>query len=170
MVRKRILGGALLIAGAAVSIVFGAQALLNAIDNIDSEFGGLAVVSMYLASFIIVLNTVAVVGGALALAGRAWVVAMVGAVLGTLGGFYPGVGSVLGLIAIILLALSRDEFHGERGMPVPQPYPPGFSPPGYPPQPWYQPPPYPPHPNGQHPYPQTPPPQMPPPQQPPAQP
>jgi len=66
-----------------------------------------------LAAVLATLSTVALVGGIMALLRRHFIVALVGGVCGIVAGFFSIVGIPLGIVAIILLLLSREEFQGE---------------------------------------------------------
>jgi hypothetical protein len=168
----RIIAGILLVVGAASIIGQSAYTFVvgTAVSVVPIIGDAMASIVYVCAAIVLVFGIIALLGGIFAITGKSWTIALVGSVLALISGGYYWIGSIMGLAALILIAISRDEFPGERKAPVPTPYPPGYAPPGYPPQPWAQPPPYPPQPYGQPPYPQAPPPQTPPPQQPPQQP
>jgi len=63
-----------------------------------------------LAAGILALSLVALVGGILALLRKHFVIAVVGAVCGIIAGFFSIVGIPLGIIALVLLLISREEF------------------------------------------------------------
>lgn len=71
------------------------------------EFGPL------LSSIIIVLSIGALIGGILAITRKYFVIAMIGAVIGIIAGFFTLIGIVLGLVALILLLISKDEFESK---------------------------------------------------------
>ena len=168
----RIIAGILLIIGAAAIIgnaawTFVAGTTVAAVPMIGSAMASIVYVC---AAIGLNFGIVALLGGIFAINGKSWTIALVGSVFALIGVGVYAIGSIMGLVSLILIVISRHEFPGEQKAPVPQPYPPGYAPPGYQPQPYAQPPPYPPQPYGQPPYQQPPPPQTPPPQQPPAQP
>jgi len=66
-----------------------------------------------LSAFIIAMSTAALVGGIAAIARKRFGIALIGAVLGTISGMFTVVGIVLGIIAIVLLLLSKDEFESK---------------------------------------------------------
>ncbi len=63
-----------------------------------------------LAGGILALSIVALIGGILAILRKYFVVAVVGAVCGTIAGFFSIVGIPLGIIALVLLLISKEEF------------------------------------------------------------
>ncbi|MFO8133847.1 MAG: carboxypeptidase-like regulatory domain-containing protein [Thermoplasmatota archaeon] len=63
-----------------------------------------------LAVGILALSIVALVGGILALLRKHFVIAVVGAVCGIIAGFFSIVGIPLGIVALVLLLISREEF------------------------------------------------------------
>jgi len=71
------------------------------------EFGPL------LSSIIIVLSIGALIGGILAITRKYFVIATIGAVIGIIAGFFTLIGIVLGLVALILLLISKDEFESK---------------------------------------------------------
>jgi len=165
----RIIAGILLVVGAAAIIGQSAYTFVvgTAVSVVPIIGGAMASIVYVCAAIILVFGIIALLGGIFAITGKSWTLALVGSVLALISGGFYWIGSIMGLVALILIAISRHEFPGEQKAPVPTPYPPGYAPPGYappgyPPQPWAQPPPYPPQPYGQPPYPQAPPPQQPP--------
>lgn len=66
-----------------------------------------------LAAVVAALSIVVLVGGIMALLRRHFMVAVVGAVCGIVAGFFSIIGIPLGIVALILLLLSREEFQGE---------------------------------------------------------
>lgn len=63
-----------------------------------------------LAGGIVALSVVALVGGILAILRKHFVVAVIGAVCGTIAGFFSIIGIPLGIIALVLLLISKEEF------------------------------------------------------------
>ncbi len=102
---------------------------------------------MTCAIIMVIFAILALLGGVMAITGKSFGFAILGAVfaLFTLGPFF--LGSLLGLVALILLALSKDEFGGGAPMPPPGAYgnvppamPVGMDPLQQPAQPYGQPP------------------------------
>lgn len=169
----RLIAGILLLVGAAAIIGNAAQTFVvgTAASAVPIVGDALANIVYVCAAIGLIFGIIALLGGVFAITGKNWTIAMVGSVFALISGGFFWIGSIMGLVSLILLIVARSEFPGEQKAPVPTPYPPGYAPPGYPPQPYAQPPPYPPQPYGQPPYSQPPPPQSPPPpQQPPSQP
>jgi len=104
-----------------------------------------------------VFSIVALLGGVVALMGKMWGLSLVGGILGlfTIGPLF--LGSIFGLIGLILIAMSKEEYGPQPAYP-PQYLPPQYMPPGVSPPPGYLPPPgqYPPQQPPQQP-PQSPP-------------
>ncbi|MEA2054891.1 MAG: carboxypeptidase-like regulatory domain-containing protein [Candidatus Thermoplasmatota archaeon] len=63
-----------------------------------------------LSVFIIALSVAALVGGVMAIARKHFVIAFIGAVLGTIAGIFSIIGIILGIVALVLLILSKEEF------------------------------------------------------------
>ena len=147
----RIIAGILLI----ISFVCGlytAVPLLIAEDLIqEAESVGmpsfLSGIFMTCAIIVMIFALLALLGGVMAITGKSFGLAILGAVFAmfTLGPIF--LGSLLGLVALILLALSKDEFGGGVPMPPPGAYgnvppamPMGMDPLVQPAQPYGQPP------------------------------
>jgi hypothetical protein len=158
---KRMIGGAFLLLSAIVGLATGAMFIIGADFAADVDPTGMAEDILTVCGVIfMIFALIALLGAIMALTGKSWGLALVGGIFGLLCVGPYGLASVFGLIGLILVAISKDEF-GEG--PQPGMYPP---PAAYPPQ---QPPGYPPQ---QQP-PMAPPPEQPPmqpPEQPPAQP
>ena len=146
---KRVIGGVFLLISAICGLFeagvllvgSGAMALLN-----DMMGGALTICGAVLA----IIAIITLLGAIMAIMGKMWGLALVGGIFGllTIGPIF--LGSIFGLIGLILIAMSKDEFGPKQIMP------PGYyPPPGYAPPPGYQPPP----PGYAPPPPQAPPPQ-----------
>lgn len=181
---KRMIGGAFILLSAIVGMATGAMFIIGADFASDFDPTGVAedILTVCGAIFII-FALIALVGAIMALTGKSWGLGIVGGIFGLLCIGPYGLASIFGLIGLIMVAISKDEF-GEGPQPGMYPPPGGYPPQGYPVQ---QPPPgqYPPQqppPGGQYPeqQPMAPPPQQPPmapetppeapPQEPPAEP
>jgi hypothetical protein len=92
----------------------------------------------------LIFSLIALMGAIMAITGKSWGLAIVGGIFGLLCIGFVGTGSLFGLIGLILIAISKDEF-GEQPppgamYPPPAGYPPQQAPPAYP-QPEQAPPP-----------------------------
>lgn len=133
---KRIIGGALLLIGAISGLAWGGLLIAggNFFGGFD-PFGFLSGALMVCGIVFLIFSLIALMGAIMAITGKSWGLAVLGGIFGLLCLGISFTGSLFGLIGLILIAISKDEF-GEG--PQPGMYPP---PAGYPPQ---QPPPYPP--------------------------
>jgi len=167
---KRIIGGVILIVGAA-SVLWTAVGHFTGADWVGEWpiIGAMFEAILKVCGAIeTIFGVMGLLGGVFAILGRNWTISIVGAVLTILGWGAYDLGAILGLVALIILALSRQEFAGEQktvqqGAMAPQYAPPMYT---YPPQQTPPPPQY----MGQQYPPQQPPQQQYPPQQPPQQP
>ena len=66
-----------------------------------------------MSAFIIAMSVAALAGGIAAITRKHFIIALIGAVLGTISGIFTLAGIVLGIIAIVLLLISKDEFETE---------------------------------------------------------
>ncbi len=140
--QKRLIAGVLLVLAfimalaSAITILF----MGSATDALDIPFIGEALSSaLYVCGAIeLVFGLLGLLGGVMAITGKSWGVAFVGAVFGMLSIGWAFLGFVCGLIALILLLFSKDEFPGQAPPPMPMaPYgvPPYVAPPpGMPPR------------------------------------
>ncbi len=163
---KRMIGGAFILLAAIVGMATGAMFIIGADFASDFDPTGVAedILTVCGAIFII-FALIALVGAIMALTGKSWGLGIVGGIFGLLCIGPYGLASIFGLIGLIMVAISKDEFEGQAPPQGMYPPPGAYPPPGYPPQ---QPPPgYPPQqpPPGQPPQ-QPPPGQAPPPQAP----
>lgn len=166
---KRIIGAIFLVLSAVLGFILAGEFLVGAgaVDDVDVA-GFMSGALTTCGILVLVFSILTILGAFSAFTGKSWGLALIGGIFGLLTiGPWPyamGLGSLFGLIGLIIIAISGSEFKSETPPPM-QPYPPQAYPPaGYPPQ---QPPPgYPPQqpPPGQYP------PQQPPMGQPPAQP
>ncbi len=171
---KRIIGAIFLILSAVMGFALAGMLIVgtDSVKDVDPT-GILEDALVTCGAIIAVFSILTLLGAISAFTGKSWGLALVGGIFGLLTFGFSGLGSLFGLIGLIVVAISSSEFKGHE--PPPQPYPPqGYPPQGYPPQgyPPQQPPPgYPPQqpPPGQYP-PQQPPMGQPPMQQPPAAP
>lgn len=157
---KRQIGGILLIVGGLLAIAGAVQTFMAGAEAEDLPlFGDTIANIVYVCGGIeLIFGIIALVGGLFAYNGKSYNIALLGGILCLLsiGPFF--LGSLLGLVGLILIATSKEEFAGQAPA-----VPPGYAaayPPGYAPPPGQYPPPQ------QYP-PQQYPPQQPPPQQPP---
>jgi hypothetical protein len=102
---KRLIAGILLFAGFIVSVAT-IMALLLEYDTYSAVLGD----AKLFAAIQGVVAVIIIVGAMTSIAGRNWYISIVGAVLCTLSGGFYFIGSVLGLAALIILAISKDEF------------------------------------------------------------
>ena len=141
MKNKRVLGGGLLLAAASANLVMAIELYLEALADLGKGIG-LEVIGMWIGLFIIVVSIVGLIGGVLAIMGRAWILTILAAGLVILTGLFSLIGIFLGFAAVFILALSRAEFRGFGGPIAAQSYPPGCTPPTDPPEIPAPPPPY----------------------------
>lgn len=158
---KRIIGGVFILLSAVIGMATGALFIVGADFASDFDPTGVAEdILTVCGAIFIVFAIIALVGAIMAFTGKSWGLALVGGIFGLFCIGPYGLASIFGLIGLIMVAISKDEFEGQappQGM-----YPP---PAGYPPQqPGYYPPQQPPP--GQYPVQQPPPGQYPPPEQP----
>jgi len=66
-----------------------------------------------LSAIIIMLSTVALIGGIMAIARKYFIIAVIGAVIGTIVGFLSLIGFVLGIVSLVLILISKDEFESK---------------------------------------------------------
>jgi hypothetical protein len=110
--RMRVAGGILNIICGAINIILGIVLIIAAIDRslIDLSFMeqdlGISIMMIIIVLFMIIAGTIAIIGGINALHRKNWGVALAGAILSCL-----SYSSLLGVPSIILIALSRKEFH-----------------------------------------------------------
>jgi hypothetical protein len=113
----RQIGGAFLM----ISFVMGILMLLGAVfvmgfSTYFDPSGVSTLVTAICAIVYIIISVIVLFGVLMAFSGRSWRVAMLGAVLAlfTIGPFF--IGSICGLIALVLIAVSHDEFSGRSPM------------------------------------------------------
>jgi len=108
---------ALPVAGGALLLVAGILAIINAIIIIAfmgsigiMAMPGFAEMMVVCGIVLLILSLVAIIGGIFAIQRKSWGIALLGAILGlfTLGPLF--VSSILSLIALILIAISKKEF------------------------------------------------------------
>jgi hypothetical protein len=159
----RVVGGVLIMISAIAGFIGGIAVIVGSsvLWGLDEVPGFASGVATGCGAVMIIFAIIALFGAIAAIKGTSWGLAILGGIFAIPIGYF-----IIGLIGLILVAISKDEFQGEGPPPgqyPPQAYPPqGYPPQGYPPQqqpPYQQPPPQPP----------TQPPQ-PPPAQPPTQP
>jgi len=66
-----------------------------------------------LSAIIIMLSIVALIGGIMAIARKYFIIAVIGAVIGTIVGFLSLIGFVLGIVSLVLILISKDEFESK---------------------------------------------------------
>ena len=116
-----IIGFIMNLAQAMIIIIAGAES--SSIPGFGAEVSGL----LYTCAIIeIVFGVFALVGATMCFSGRSWGLALVGSIFCRLSIGLVFLGSLCGLIALILIAVSRDEFEG--GSP---PYQPQYGGPQY---------------------------------------
>jgi hypothetical protein len=85
----------------------------------------------------LIFSLIALMGAIMAITGKSWGLAIVGGIFGLLCIGFLGTGSLFGLIGLIIIAISKDEFGdgAPPGVMYPPPagYPPAQPPPAYPP-------------------------------------
>jgi hypothetical protein len=115
---KSLIGGVLVMISGLIGIIYGLMVAALA-STVFDMFGGMygedilkAAEGILVACGVIwfIIGLVALVGGIFAIRRRKWGIAVVGGVFGllTLGPWF--IGSILGLIGLILIAISKDEF------------------------------------------------------------
>lgn len=120
-VEKRVIAGILLIIGfiadlaqAMMTFVIGSEASsIPGIGDASGVFYTCAVIEL-------VFGILALVGAAMALSGKSWGLALVGSIFCLLSLGFVFIGSLMGLIALILIAVSKDEFEGQAPQYPPQ--------------------------------------------------
>lgn len=105
-------GGALSIAGGSLGLVGSLLTFLLLPGSILFPFSGFGSIAYICGGIGVVFGTFAIVGGVLALQRRMWALALTGSILGIFSGAFLGIGSVLCFVAMILLAISSEEFVG----------------------------------------------------------
>lgn len=151
---KRLIAGLFLLLSFIMGIILAAAMQIGwAVAGFDPT-GIFEKILIACTAIVVVFSILALLGAFAAITGKSYFMAILGGIFGLLCLGYAGMGSVFGLIGLILVLISKDEFEGEAPPPQPAPY--GMPPPGYPPQ--------------QMPPPGYPPQQMPPPGYPPQQP
>ena len=112
---KPMIGGILLVVAAILSIAnWGYILAVFATDPTAAGFmsliPGLATLVYVCGGIFIVLSIITLLGGIMALRRRMWGLALVGSILGLLIIGPVGVSSLLSFIALIIIAISRNEF------------------------------------------------------------
>jgi hypothetical protein len=163
---KRKIGGIFLWIGGFLAVANAARYFIAGSEAADLDIFGFLSGLVYTCGAIeLILGIIAIVGGLFAWNGRSYGFALTGSIICLISIGYFLLGSLFGLIALILIATSKEEFAGQApAYPpgYPAPYPPGQPPyqqpyPGqYAPPPGQYPPQQPPPPPQQ--YPPTPPP------------
>jgi hypothetical protein len=137
-VEKRAVAGILLIVGFIANLV---QAMMIFIIGAEvSAFpgGGDAESVLYICATIeLIFGIFAIVGAAMALSGKSWGLALVGSIFCLLSLGFMLIGSLMGLIALILIAISKDEFEGQAPAYAPAYGAPPYGQYGAPPPPMY---------------------------------
>jgi hypothetical protein len=125
--RKRLIGGGLLLLCACIGLAAALSLLLMALADLRSESSiGLEVFGIMLGLPLTIMSIVGVVGGVFALVGRAWFFVLLAGGLAVWGTALPEaflypVGPFLAIIAVILLATARSEFRALDGKSEPWP-------------------------------------------------
>lgn len=95
--------------GGIISMIFGALILIIGTALVPLG-GGVGAAVAVCGSIPLIFGIIAILGGIMALQRRSWGLALTGAILCMISiGFY-GLSFILGLVAIILIAISREEF------------------------------------------------------------
>ncbi len=127
MMRKRLLGGILLLVGASIGLAAALDLLLTALADIRNDTGmGLEGLGVLIGLPLVFMSTAGLVGGVLPLVGRAWFFVVLAGAAAIPGAALPEaflypIGPFLAIIAAIILASSRKEFHGLDGKSEPWP-------------------------------------------------
>jgi len=105
------IAGILLILSAIIAIAFWAYvAFVAAAFASFLPMGGLTTIIAICGGIFIILGIIELLGGVMALRRKMWALALVGSILGLFTvGFY-GLSSILSLVGLIILAISRKEF------------------------------------------------------------
>jgi len=101
-------GGILTIIGGAVGII-GGIVVTVVLSGLISTFG-LPLPGTYFAIPAIVLGVIAVIGGTFALKKKNWVFALIGAILSIAASAILGPAIIIGILAVIFIALGKNEF------------------------------------------------------------
>lgn len=111
---KPLVGGILLIIVAIEAFVYGGilatgASMLGSMSDIPG-MGGLSTILLVCGIIFIVLGILVVLGGISAITRKSWPLALIGSIIGifTIGFYFTG--SLLSIIALILIAISKDEF------------------------------------------------------------
>lgn len=115
---KSIAGGVLVMISGIIGIITGLSIAIlasTAIDTLEGLYGAevLAMMEGILVACGVtwfIIGLIALIGGIFAIRGKRWGIAVVGGVLAlfTVGPYF--IGSILGLVGLILVAISKDEF------------------------------------------------------------
>ena len=97
-----VIGGVLILIAGLIELGYGALLIGGGSFFIDVGFGGVLAVC---GAVVVVLGVIALIGGIFAIQRKHFGFAIVGGILGLGGWFIPG------LIGLILVAISKDEFH-----------------------------------------------------------
>lgn len=98
--------GGIFLSGAGVLAIFTGGTIAFS----DGNYAGISNMPQFFGFMIIVIGAVVILGGASALVRRFWPLSMAGGVLAIMAVGPYFLGTVLGLIGLILVAMSRQEF------------------------------------------------------------
>ena len=134
---KRMIGGAFILLSAIMGMATGAMFIIGADFAEDIDPTGMAEGILTVCGIIfLIFAIIALVGAIMALTGKSWGLGIVGGIFGLLCIGPYGLASIFGLIGLIMVAISKDEF-GEGPPPgaayPPPAYPPPAGAPAYPP-------------------------------------